>query len=106
MLNEEIDAPRILEAFRRAKPKLHQWPIPSVVIGYMKPRPHVQQIDHDPRNHEDNEGSDIGKMSKALCDYTEGVICKVEFDNIMAGFSVDNHKGAGRHLEKSVGCNE
>ena len=32
MINEEIDAPRILEAFRRAKPKLNQWPIPHQTL--------------------------------------------------------------------------
>ena len=55
---------------------------------------------------EENEDSDISKMSKALCDFSEGRIDKSEFDNIMDGFKSKGNQGAGTHMEKSSGRDE
>jgi hypothetical protein len=85
-IDEEIDFQRITEAFRKARPKLHQWPIPSIVIECMKPRPYTQRLPHDPRQHEDQGDSAISIMTKLLCDLIEGKISKDEFDKQMKGY--------------------
>jgi len=36
---EEVDAPRIREAFRRIFPRIREWPAPLDVIELMPPRP-------------------------------------------------------------------
>jgi hypothetical protein len=100
--DEKLDAHRIDYAFQKMLPELKKWPSPAMIIEQMPSRLHVARVDYDPRDHEEKDGSDINKMSKALCDLSDGIISKVEFDNRMAGLSVKNSQGAGTHLDKTA----
>ncbi len=79
----EIDRRRIKKAFKMIRPKLDRWPTPFQVIDIMPPRPAQKFLNHDPRQHEDQSESVLGKMSQALCDLSEGAINKKDFDEIM-----------------------
>jgi hypothetical protein len=83
MVNEKIDAHRISKAFGDSTAILISWPSPAQVIALMPSRPKQAYISHDPRHHESEGGSALSQMSKALCDLTEGIITKEEFDKLM-----------------------
>lgn len=68
---EEIDAPRIREAFESQFPKLREWPAPAAVIAAMPPRPPRPALpvpDVTPEQHQAN----VTKVKHMLADLVAG----------------------------------
>ena len=82
----EIDRQRIKRAFKKIRPTLEAWPTPFQVLAIMESRPPQNSIGYEHR-HEDGVDPNIQKMTKAICDLTEGTIDKEEFDRIMEQFA-------------------
>ena len=81
----EIDRARIKQAFKQIRPTLERWPTPHHVLAIMKPRPQQKYLPHDPRHAEDGSGT-LSEMTRALCDLSEGIITKEQFDEMMEGW--------------------
>ena len=64
---EQVDAPRIEQAFRKVRRKLYKWPSPAMVLEHLPPRPPRRHLDHDPRDFEPMpEGMLTGMLNDIL----------------------------------------
>jgi len=84
-IDQRLDEHRINKAFGDSTHKLTTWPSPAQIIELMPRRPEVKQVHHDPRHTED-AGSTLAQMTRALCDLSEGIITKDQFDEMMKGW--------------------